>query len=247
MNHWKRNLLALSILAASASTTALAGPWINLFNGGSTEHFRGYNQENFPEGSWVIDADTLKTNPNGSRVDLITREKFVNYELELEWKVSPAGNSGVIYNVMEGPSASYESGPEMQVLDDARHPDGRNELTSAGSLYALIAPNSKKRTNPQGVFNHARLVVKQGHVEHWLNGELVVEYNWRSPEIRELIGKSKFKAWESTFMTQNGGHIAIQHHGEEVWYRKIRIRRLDETNNSLTNSEQRDGWSVASG
>ena len=235
--------LAIALLVSA--TAASAGEWITLFDGSSTDNLRGYGREDFPADAWdITEAGELKTNPEGTRVDLLTRERFGNYEIELEWKVTPAGNSGIIYNVAEGPGASYITGPEMQVLDDSRHPDGRYPDRQAGSLYALIKPSDKRVVNPVGEFNRARLVVNQGHVEHWLNGELIVEYDWRSPEIQEGIANSKFNAWADNFMTRNVGHVAIQHHGEEVWYRNIRIRHLDESNNRLSADEKADGWEL---
>jgi hypothetical protein len=198
--------------------------WITLFNGKGTEQLRGYKMDNFPSNSWVIEGDALKTIP-GKAVDLISMDKYDNFELEVEWKVKPGGNSGVIYRAAETDGPSYSTGPEMQVLDDARHPDGKNPKTSAGALYALIAPSPDKKVNPAGEWNKARLVIKNNHVEHWLNGIRIVQYEWGSPELKELIKKSKFKDMPG-FMTQASGHVALQHHGEEAWFRNVRIRRL---------------------
>ena len=107
----------LGIALLVSATAASAGEWITLFDGSSTDNLRGYGREDFPADAWdITEAGELKTNPEGTRVDLLTRERFGNYEIELEWKVTPAGNSGIIYNVAEGPGASYITGPEMQVL-----------------------------------------------------------------------------------------------------------------------------------
>lgn len=209
----------------TSSSAKSDSKWITLFNGGSTDALRGYKQEGFPSKAWVIENGALKTIVGGEKVDLITKEKFKNYELELEWKVSPAGNSGVIYNVAETDGPAWRTGPEMQVLDDSKHRDGGNPKTSAGALYALIAPNSSKTLKPVGEWNKAKLIIKNNHVEHWLNGAKVVEYEWGSPAIKALIAQSKFKDMPR-FMQESEGHIALQHHGEEVWYRNIRIRRL---------------------
>jgi hypothetical protein len=110
----------------------------------------------------------------------------------------------------------------MQVLDDTKHPDGKNPTTSAGSLFALIAP-SKKTLRPVGEFNRARVVVNNGHVEHWLNGNKVLEYDLGSEMLRTLISQSKFKNY-SQFARISEGHIALQYHGDDVWYRNIRVR-----------------------
>jgi hypothetical protein len=112
----------------------------------------------------------------------------------------------------------------MQVLDDSKHRDGQNSLTSAGSLYALIAPQNKKLL-PVGGWNKARLVIRDGHVEHYLNGAKLLEYDLGSDSLKALIAGSKFKDMPR-FAQNREGHIALQHHGEEVWYRNIRVRRL---------------------
>ncbi len=178
--------------------------------------------------AWAIESGTLKTVPGldrGDRVDLVTRETFGDFELELEWKVSPGGNSGVIYRVAETEPMTWHTGPEMQVLDDSKHKDGASPLNAAGSLYALIPANANKTLKPVGEFNHAKIVFQNGHVEHWLNGSKVVEYKWGSPEIKALIARSKFSKLPR-FMQEPEGRIALQHHGEEVWFRNVRIRRL---------------------
>jgi hypothetical protein len=113
----------------------------------------------------------------------------------------------------------------MQVLDDKKHSDGKNKLTSAGALYAMIAP-PKSVVNPVGEFNKVRIKVKDNHVEHWLNGTKVVEYEYQSDDMWALVAKSKFKTMP-LFAKASAGHIGLQHHGEEVWYRNVRIRKLN--------------------
>jgi hypothetical protein len=158
----------------------------------------------------------------GDRVDLVTRDTYQDFELELEWRVSPGGNSGVFYDVSESQEQAWHTGPEMQVLDDLVHRDGKEPKTSAGSLYALIAPVDKT-LKPVGEFNQARLVKKGRHVEHWLNGKKVVEYELGSEPLAKLIAESKFKDMPR-FARESRGFVALQHHGEEVWFRNIRIR-----------------------
>ena len=180
--------------------------------------------EGFPEEKWVFVNGALKTVP-GSGVDLVTTDKFDDFELEFEWKVSPRGNSGVMINVAETDGASYFTGPEYQVLDNDRHPDGQNPKRTAGSLYDMIAPNDVRATKPVGEFNKSKIVSKAGFIEHWLNGKLVVAYEWGSYEISKKVRKSKFKDWPA-FMSQHRGHIAFQHHGKRSGYRNVRVRRL---------------------
>ena len=199
----------------------MAHGWIDLFDGTSTAELRGYGQDSFPA-SWVVEDGELRTIP-GSGVDLITNGTFTDFELEFEWRLGEAGNSGVMYRVIESDAPSWASGPEYQVLDDVGHPDGRDPRTSAASLYGLIAPNADKRLEPVGSYNTGRIVVRDGHVEHWLNGRLVLSYEWASPDVRALIGASKFRDTPA-FMTADGGAIVLQHHGEEVWFRMVRIR-----------------------
>jgi hypothetical protein len=215
--------LFLFILICSFATVAQS-KWTVLFDGKSTAAWRGYKRDSFPEKGWAIENGALKTIVGGDRVDLITKDKYRDFELELEWRVSPAGNSGIIYLVTEDEPQTYQTGPEMQVLDDAAHRDGQNSKTSAGSLYALIAPANKK-LQPVGGWNKARLLVRNGHVEHWLNGVKLLEYELGSEKLKGLIAESKFKDMPR-FAQNREGHIALQHHGEEVWYRNIRIRQL---------------------
>ena len=214
-------LLSAFLLATSALS---AQEWTVIFDGKSTDALRGYKEKTFPSKVWVIDGDAIKAIA-GRGGDIITKETYSDFELEFEWKISSGGNSGVMYRVAETNGPAWYSGPEMQILDDRKHSDGKNPKTSAGALYDLIAPSQDKKLNPVGEWNTAKLVMKNGHVEHWLNGAKVVEYEWDGPEVRALIEKSKFKDMKD-FMKEKSGHIAFQHHGDTVWYRNIRIRRL---------------------
>jgi len=220
-----------AIFGASVGILLLAGvvtaqEWQVLFDGKSTDAWRGYKRQDFPSKGWVIEDGAWKTVVKGEHADIMTKSKFKNYELEFEWKTSPGGNSGVMYHVIESSGPAWHTGPECQVLDDAKHPDGKNPKTSAGSLYALIAPNSQKKLKPVGEWNTMKIVAKGKHVEHWLNGAKVVEYQWDSPEVKKLIAQSKFKDLPNFMGSEEGGHIVFQHHGQEVWYRNIRIRDL---------------------
>ena len=199
------------------------GQWQILFDGTSVNAFRGYKTRDFPKESWSIEGDTLKANPDHP-LDLITREQYGDFDLELEWKVEKAANSGVMYHVSEDFPETYMTGPEMQVVDDDNTDDGKEPKTSAGSLYALIAPKDKK-CNPFGQWNKARLRVSGPHVEYWMNGTKIVEYELGSPELNDLIAASKFKAWPR-FAKNTTGYLALQNHGGVTWYRNIRIRKL---------------------
>ena len=160
--------------------------WVILFDGGSVDQWRGYKQDNFPKDGWAVDNGALKTIVGGNRVDIITKDIYQNFELVLEWRVSPAGNSGIFYFATEESDYIWQTAPEMQVLDDSAHPDGNRAVTSAGSLYDLISP-TEKFLNPVGEFNEARIKVKNNKVEDWLNGKKILIYEYGSDTINELI------------------------------------------------------------
>jgi hypothetical protein len=222
-------LLALSILALAAADAPLnsltdaeskAG-WKLLFDGKALDQWRGYKKDTLPDG-WKVEADGSFCRHGGG--DIVTKEQFASFELVIDWKISPGGNSGIFYRATEAHGAIYESAPEMQVLDNAKHGDGKNPKTSAGANYALIAP-PKDVTKPAGEWNSARLVVDGQHVEHWLNGEKLLDYTLGSAEWAELVKKSKFAGW-ADYGKALTGHLGLQDHGDQVWYRNVKIRVL---------------------
>jgi len=196
--------------------------WTVLFDGKTVKGLRGYKQSGFPD-SWEVVDGTLKTVP-GHGVDLISEEVYKNFELELEWKVPKGGNSGIFYFATEEGNYIWQSAPEMQVVDDEKHTDGKNTLTSAGALYALIAPSTNV-VKPVGEFNQVRIKVKNNHVEHWLNGTKIVEYVYGSDMMWDLVAKSKFNKMP-LFAKASEGHIGLQGDHGLIWYKNIRIRRL---------------------
>lgn len=229
-----RRLLVLALLLWTATLRAEDGP-INtltdaekaagfklLFDGKSADGWRGYKQKTMPSGWKVIDGSIVRSGGGG---DIITDAEYGNFELLVDWKISPKGNSGIMYHVAEGPETPYMTGPEYQVLDNDRHADGRNKLTRAASCYALY-PATKEVCKPAGEWNHTKIVIKNGHVEHWLNGEKVVEYEKGSDEWNKKVAGSKFKAW-ADFGKPTKGHICLQDHGDKVEFRNIKIKVLD--------------------
>ncbi len=199
-----------------------ADGWKLLFDGKSLAGWHAFGKK--PAQGWeIIDGTLVRTTGGG---DLVTDEEFGSFDLKLEWRISTAGNSGIMYHVKEDPKLRWpwETGPEMQVLDNAEHPDGRNPLTSAGSNYALYAP-PKDVTRPIGYFNEARIVVRGPHVEHWLNGEKLVEYELWSDAWKKKVADSKFKSMPR-YGQEKRGSIALQDHGDRVWYRNIKIKPL---------------------
>lgn len=217
-------LLVTGLICLIFYTCEKKADWIVLFNGTSTDAWRGFQRQDLPTDGWKIENGSLKTIIGGDRCDIITREKFKDFELEVEWRVSPGGNSGIFYRVTEEYDGVWQSAPEMQVLDDELHRDGLDPKTSAGSLYALIAPTNKV-LRPVSEFNKVIIIVNNNHVEHWLNEVKILEYEMDCDMLKDLIIESKFKDYPN-FGKAREGHIALQHHGEEVWYRNIRIRRL---------------------
>jgi len=196
--------------------------WTVLFDGNIVKGLRGYKQSGLPD-SWEIADGTLKTIP-GHGVDLISDQVYKNFELELEWKVPEGGNSGIFYFATEEGDYIWQSAPEMQVLDDEKHTDGENTLTSAGALYAMIAPSTSV-VKPVGSFNQVRIKVKDNQVEHWLNGTKIVEYVYGSDMMWDLVAKSKFSTMPQ-FAKASEGHIGLQGDHGVIWYKNIRIRRL---------------------
>lgn len=189
-------------------------------------NFRAFHGDGFPTGKWICTGGELHS-VKGQNVDLITREEYEDFEMELEWKVTYGANSGIMYGVTEATTDTFWSGPEMQINDDLHHPDGTQPKTSAGGLYDLIGPSRRDLLKPTGEYNRVRIVSRAGHIEHWLNDVKVVEYDWNSPDLRTLIGQTKF-ATAPLFMRSRKGHIALQGtEGDEVWFRHIRIRRLN--------------------
>ncbi len=193
-----------------------------LFNGTSTSGWRGFRKETFPDAGWeVIDGELRHTEGGG---DIITDDLFANFELRLEWKISPGGNSGIFFRVTEEEELTYISGPEMQVLDDSGHANGESRLTSAGANYGLH-PAPEGAVRPVGEWNEVRLIVDGAHVEHWLNGTKIVEYELWSDEWEALVSQTKFADWEAYGRSETG-HIALQDHGDVVSFRSIRIKEL---------------------
>jgi hypothetical protein len=195
--------------------------WELLFDGETLDSWRGYNRPDLPGGWAAMDGMLQRT---GSGGDLITDRTFTDFELVLEWRLEAGGNSGIFYRAAEGEEWVYHSAPEMQVLDDERHPDGRSQLTSSGANYGLD-PAPRGVVRPVGEWNEVRIVVQGSHVEHWLNGTRVVEYTLGSPEWEEKVAASKFGEWPA-YGRAASGHIGLQDHGDPVWYRNIKVREL---------------------
>jgi hypothetical protein len=237
----KFTLLAASLAAVTAlaplaaqgpapdTKTAKAGAngaWTPLFDGKSLAGWRGYKKENASETRWKVENGALTLPPNdgkdtrGAR-DIITVNTYDNFDLRWEWKAAPGANSGVKYFVLEDQPAAI--GHEYQIIDDERHADakiGPHRQTAA--LYDVF-PAADRPIKPAGEWNVSEVRAHGTHVEHWLNGKKVLEYELNSPKLKEAIAKSKFKDI-ARFGTPLKGHILLQDHGDQVWYRKVEIR-----------------------
>lgn len=207
--------------------------WQLLFNGKNTDGWHTYGKQSAgkvwkaEDGALHLDAASKKTFTTHEGGDLVTNDEFDNFDLKLEWKISKNGNSGVIFYVKEDPAKygePYFTGPEMQVLDNEGHPDGKIYKHHAGDLYDLIA-SPKDFTKPVGEWNRAEIIANNGKLDFYLNGEHTVSTTMWDDNWRSMVANSKFKAWPD-FGTFKKGHIDLQDHGDDVWFRNIKIKRL---------------------
>lgn len=208
--------------------------WRLLFDGKSFNGWRGFHSDKVPAG-WAIEDGCIKKIPSHGELgqaggDLITVDQFDNFEFSVEWKMAKGANSGIKYLVSESLPPAGKSGVsfEYQVLDDDNHPDAKAGIAgnrTAGSLYDLIPASKAKKVNPIGEFNQTRIVVKGNHIEHWLNGVKVVEFERGGEKLKQHIAASKFKNTKGFGETAKG-HILLQDHGDAVWYRNIKIRAI---------------------
>lgn len=235
-------VLILSLLQSPDTLTPAeqrAG-WRLLFDGKTLTGWRGLGYDTVPTTHWVVVDGAIKKLASGSLPggDLMTVDSFADFELSFEWKATPGANSGVKYNVSEKMSiaqggAGTQGGPthsalgfEYQVLDDDRHEDAKLPSHRAGALYDLIAPNDRKHLRHVGEWNRSRIVVRGNHGEHWLNGEKVVEFELGTARMDSLLAASKYKTIPG-FGEKRRGHIVLQDHGDEVYYRNLKVRELN--------------------
>lgn len=226
--------LAMAALAVSAaepkpntlSSAEKSAGWRLLFDGKTLDGWRGYKAETLGDGWAVQDGAIVLTKEKGAG-DLVTKDEFGDFELSFEWKISEAGNSGVIYRVGLGDSAPYRTGPEYQVLDNIKATDNKKPNHLAGSLYDLGTAPGADWVKPVGEWNSGKIVVRGWRVEHWLNGRKVVAIDLASPEGKKEIAGSKFtgKGWEK-FASLARGRIALQDHGHVVSFRSLKVRDL---------------------
>lgn len=233
-------LLSVVLLAAcsmDASVTAdntlteaeKADGWELLFDGNDINaNWRGYIMEDAPT-NWVIEDGAIFLNPDagGTGGDIISRETYGQFEFALEWKVAPGSNSGIFYHVVESDQYEfpYETAPEMQVLDNDLHPDGAFEQHRAGDLYDLME-SSIENVVPVGQWNKVRIIVRGNTVQQWQNDEMVIETTMWDNNWAALIADSKFATWPG-FGKSKTGHFALQDHTDPVWFKNLKVKRLD--------------------
>ena len=196
--------------------------WRALFDGHSLDAWRGYKGAPIPTGWKISDGALTKDSPVA---DIVTKDEFGDFELELDWKIGEAGNSGVFYRGTEENEHIYWSAPEYQLLDDIKASDNKTRLTCAGAAYAIL-PSPPGHLKAVGDWNSTRFIVKGPHVEHWLNGAKMVEYELGSADWEARVKASKFKDWPN-YGRATRGHIALQgDHAGTLAFRNIRIREL---------------------
>ena len=198
-----------------------------LFNGQNMDGWRTY--KNKKSDSWsavdgILYCKGDSTNKSDLRADLITEKQFENFDLSVDWKISPQGNSGIIYLATEDNPGSYQSGPEYQIIDDKNFPQKLETWQMTGANYAMN-PAPDAAPNPVGQWNTSRIVKNGNHVEHWLNGKKIVEYEINSEEWKKNKTEGKWKDTPN-YGTAKKGHIVLQDHGSEAWFRNIKIKEL---------------------
>jgi len=206
------------------SAAEKAAGWKLLFDGTTVGGMRAFKGKDMPADGWIVEDGTLRHVAKKGGGDIITREEFEDFEFSVEWKVSPGGNSGIMYRVSEDQDTTWLSGPEMQILDDGGHPNKDNPKTRAGTMYDLYACNFNV-SRPAGEWNHAVVRVVGTKVEHWLNGWKVVETDLAGDEFKALVAAAKFKDMPR-FGKNASGHVALQDHGDDVWFRNLKVREL---------------------
>ena len=204
------------------SAAEKAAGWKLLFDGKSLDSWRGYKQPGVPDGWKAVDGMMAKDKPVE---DIVSKEEYGDFELQIEWRIGEAGNSGIFYRGNENNEKIYWSAPEYQLLDDIKASDNKTRLTCAGAAYGLYA-SPEGHLKPLGEWNVTRIVAKGAHIEHWLNGFKLLEYEMWSPEWEAKLKTTKFAAWKD-YGRARSGHLAIQgDHSGSLAFRGIKIRPL---------------------
>ncbi len=242
-------LAMVSISAIAQHNTLTKGEidegWVLLFDGKTTDGWRGFNMDKMPTDWSVVDGCLVAQGTGGGETanDIITVAQYEDFDLYLEWAIAPEGNSGIFFHVVEeGYPSTYATGPECQLIDDIGWPGGLEEWQQAGANYAMHnADQSKKKLMPVGEFNSSRIRVENGHVTHWLNGEIIVEYELWTDEWFKLAREGKWKDYPGYGLARKG-YIGLQDHGSNVRFRNIKIKDLTDRGIALFNGTDLSGW-----
>lgn len=218
--------LAILVLIVALCTTGYAQKkkgWQALFDGKSLNGWKPFKDKK--NNCWDVQDGAIHCKKGEQCADIMTVDEFENFELVFDWKISPGGNSGVMFRVTEEFDSPYLSGPEYQVLDDVGYPEKQLDVRMTGANYDMHGAPSTKKMNPPGQWNSSKIVVMGNHVEHWLNKKKVLEYELNSDDWKSRKEKSKWKNAVGYGMAKKG-HIDLQEHGHEVWYKNIKIKVL---------------------
>ena len=227
------------------SKEEIAEGWQLLFDGETTNGWRGFKKSTLPEG-WKVEDGCFVTIGKGGDLggDVITDSEFEDFELSLEWKMSKGGNSGIFFHVLEDNYPTiYATGPEYQLLDDVGFPTKVEEWQKTGANYAMHNASKNKKLKPVGEFNTSKIIVKDGHVEHYLNGEKIVEYDLWTDDWKQRVQNCKWKDYPGYGLARKG-HIGLQDHGSKIMFRNIKIRDLTDMGKPVFNGKNLDGWKI---
>jgi hypothetical protein len=221
----KKFIIVLTMLTSSFAF-GQKGKWVNIFDGKSTAGWHSWKSKEVK--GWTVENGILTT--KGKNGDLLTDKEYENYILEFEFKVQPKGNSGLIYKVIEDPEnkelfAPYASGPEFQIIDDVNYPEKIQDKQKTGANYDIYPPKDLTATKPAGEWNKGKLIIKNDHIEHWLNGKKVADYEYGSEIWKNDVAGSKFAKWPYA-KAHAKGRISLQDHGDSVSFKTIRIKEL---------------------
>ena len=216
--------LAAETTPNQLSPTEKTDGWKLLFDGQSPQGWHSFKKKSFPTNGWVVQDGWLQClGKDGG--DLLSDGEYDQFDLQWDWKIEPAGNSGLKYFVLESRASAL--GHEYQMLDDDKNPDGKiaqgKHVTA--SFYDVLKPTVPPPTKPVGQINHSRILIQGNHVEHWLNGVKVLEFECGSEAVKAAVAESKFKN-VSGFGTRVKGHLLLQDHHSQVWFRNLKIRDL---------------------
>jgi len=220
---------AKPVPAHHRAATTKGGGWVSLFDGKTLKGWHTFNSKRLARDWTVIDGSLVCLGPSADAKggDLVSDKEYANFELSWSWKIEKGSNSGVMYHVIEGPKyhATYETGPEYQILDDLGWPGKLEDWQKAGCDYAMHLPNNQKKLMPVGDWNTSKIVFNHGHVEHWLNGKKILEFEAWTADWNKKKAAGKWKDYPD-YGKAKIGHIALQEHGHKVYFRDIKIKAL---------------------